>query len=424
MSKWDGTTRHGSALAGEIPAARYMTRILFVDDDQRLLDGLRRSLHVARSEWEMQFVCGAADALKALGAAPFDVIVTDIRMPGIGGEDLLKQVMERYPDLLRIILSGESDSSVLVRSAGVAHQYLSKPCSADDLKATVNRAVSLRRFLQDQRLREILSRIDALPSAPPLYLEIVRLLDSPYTSLEQVGRVIARDMAMCAKVLQLANSAFFGHRQAISSPAEAAALLGFNMLKTLSLAVHIFKMDSAPQVAGYRLDELWQHSLKVSLFAERIAQSLAPGRQELSYQAQVAGLLHDVGRLVMARNVTDRFKTARDLSASQAIPLLDAEKEVFGVSHAELGAYILALWGLPEAVVQAVAFHHSPDQIAGCAARTPIAAVHAADTLANAQSKEEADENVRYLAALYPELPLAGWMQLAQSVGAGTAFGA
>ena len=399
-----------------------MTRILFVDDEQRVLDGLRRSLHAMRSEWQAEFSRGGAEALKALEESHFDVIVTDMRMPGIDGAALLQIVMEKYPQLLRVVLSGESESAALIRSVGVAHQYLSKPCSVEELTATVSRAASLRRFLEDEKLRAILSRIDTLPSVPPLYLEMVKLLNSPYTSLDQVGRVIAKDMAMCAKVLQLANSAFFGRRQTISNPAEAAGLLGFNMLKSLSLAVHIFKVDTAADVAGFRLDELWQHSLKVSLFAERIAQTLSPRDTELRYQAQVAGLLHDVGRLVMARKLAVNFKAARELSAAKGISQVEAEKEIFGTSHAELGAYVLALWGLPDAVVEAVAFHHSPEQMTGDCRRRPVAAVHAADRLSHATTAEEMEQCVTYLSGLCTDLSAAAWGALAQSLAGGSAM--
>jgi putative nucleotidyltransferase with HDIG domain len=369
-----------------------------------------------RAEWHAEFACGGAEALEMVELQPFDVIVTDVRMPVVDGPALLEIVMQKHPELLRIVLSDESDSDGLIRSVGVAHQHLSKPCSIEELKSTVNRTVSLRHILQDPNLRAVLSQIDALPSLPPLYLKMVKLLDSPYTSLDQIGAVIAKDMAMCAKVLQLANSAFFGRRQKISSPAEAAGLLGFNMIKGLSLAVHIFQADASTGAPGFRLEALWQHSLKVSLFAERIAQATAPADRELREQAQTAGLLHDIGRLVIARKLTSGYQAARELCSSKGIEPLDAEREVFGVTHAELGAYILALWGLPEAVVEAVAFHHSPEHCEGGGAKRAAAAVHAANVLAHTNSDAEVEQAASALAGLLPQLPTVALLELAHSI--------
>jgi len=395
---------------------RLMTRILFVDDEQRILDGLRRSLYSMRAEWQAEFACGGAEALKVLESRPFDVIVTDLRMAGIDGPALLETVMERYPELLRIVLSGESDSSALARAVGVAHQYLSKPCSIEELKSTVNRTVSLRQILQDPNIRSILSQIDTLPSVPPLYLKMVELLDSPYTSLDQIGAVIGKDMGMCAKVLQIANSAFFGRCQRISNPAEAAGLLGFNLIKGLSLTVSIFQADHSTGAPGFRLEELWQHSLRVSVFAERIARLTASADRELHEQAQTAGLLHDLGRLVIARKLPGGYQAVRELCSLKGIQPIEGEREVFGATHAELGAYILALWGLPQAVVEAVAFHHSPEQCQGGSCKSPAAAVHTADVLAHANSDREIEQAASALAGLLPQSPAVALVELAHSI--------
>jgi putative nucleotidyltransferase with HDIG domain len=393
-----------------------MRRILFVDDELQLLDGLRRSIYPLRAEWQTEFACGASEALKLLALQPFDVIVSGVVMPGIDGPTLLETVTKHYPELLRIVLSAQSDFATQIRSAGVAHQYLSKPCSIEELKSAVNRTVSLRRVLQDPNLRAILSQIDALPSLPPLYLKMVKLLDSPNSSLDQIGAVIAKDMAMCAKVLQLANSAFFGRRQKISSPAAAAGLLGFDMVRSLSLAVHIFQADASTGAPGFRLEALWQHSLKVSLFAERIAQAIAPANNEFREQAQTAGLLHDVGRLVIARKLPKGYQAVRGLCASKGIEAIEAEREVFGATHAELGAYILALWGLPEAVVDAVAFHHSPERCQTGGAKRPAAVVYAANVLTHANSDAEVEQAASALAGLLPRLSPAALVALTHSL--------
>jgi putative nucleotidyltransferase with HDIG domain len=346
-----------------------------------MLDGLRRTLRSVRDQWDVEFANGGETALAKLAEKPFDAIVSDMRMPGMDGATLLRLVMDQHPELLRIILSGQSEAEEVARTVGVAHQYLSKPCALEELKETIERAFSLRDVLTNPQLRAILSKIGSIPSIPAVYQELVELLESPFATNAQVGAVISRDMGMCAKVLQLANSAFFGRRLHISDPGEAAAFLGFNTFKALVLAVQLFRAGENIRVKGFSIGALWQHSLQVSVLAKQIAQTLAPGNKQLHSQAQTAGLLHDVGRLVIAANLADQYQEI--MAATHAGRLyVDVEREIFGVSHAELGAYVLALWGLPKPVVEAIAFHHADSEIVSRMQNQEIiVAIHTADAL-------------------------------------------
>src|SRR5579863_2413558 len=205
-------------------------RILFVDDEPLILEGLQRSLRPFRKEWSAAYAAGGEEALAMLQREPFDVIVTDMRMPGMDGAMLLAEVTCRYPDILRMVLSGQSDLESVVKSAGATHQYLTKPCSIEVLRNVVNRTVSLRQLLNNASLMQVVSRMRSIPSVPPLYVELTHCLKSRDGSLDKASAIIQKDMGMSAKVLQLANSGLFGAPGRIGCTREAVSYLGLETI--------------------------------------------------------------------------------------------------------------------------------------------------------------------------------------------------
>ncbi|MBV9265744.1 MAG: HDOD domain-containing protein [Acidobacteriaceae bacterium] len=353
-----------------------MINILFVDDESNLLDALKRATRPLRNEWCTLFANGGAEALRVLEETPCDVIVTDMRMPGIDGLALLEAVSHRYPGMVRIIFSGQCDTSTIVKAAAISHQYLSKPCDIEILRSTVSRAVGMRKLLSSPALVQLMSAFDRIPVLPSVYSQLTLLLNDDRTSIERIGAVIAQDMGLCAKVLQLANSPIFGLRHPISSPEAAVGVLGFDMLKNLALAMHVFQQYETA-IKSFDIESLWQHSFRTSLYAANIARLVAPSDSRLREQAQVAGLLHDIGHLLLACNMPDLFERAIQLASERGIDLFEAERELLGASHAEVGAYVLALWGLPDEITEAILHHH---QVRSCESRVAFA-VHIADAL-------------------------------------------
>ena len=215
-------------------------RIIFVDDEPLVLQGLQRMLRSMRDEWEMEFMDGGAKALERMAQAHFDVVVSDMLMPGMNGAALLAEVMQRHPHTVRIILSGHADKDLILKCVGSTHQYLSKPCDADVLKATVRRASAVDSGLKDETLRKLVGSMDRLPSIPTLYTEIVEALRDPEVSVETIGEIVGKDPGMTAKILKLVNSAFFGLRRQVASPAEAANYLGLDTIRSLVLSINAF----------------------------------------------------------------------------------------------------------------------------------------------------------------------------------------
>jgi len=389
-------------------------RILFVDDEPLLLSGLQRTLRPLRKEWSTAFAAGGEEALAMLARDTFDVIVTDMRMPGMDGAALLNEVMRLYPDMLRLVLSGQSDLESVVKSAGVTHQYLSKPCSIEVMRDAVNRAVALHRLLGDSALKHLLSRLHSIPSVPPLYVELMSCVKSNEATIEKVSAIIQKDMGMSAKVLQLANSAL-GVAGRVTSTADAVVYLGLDAIRTLLLTLHAFSEFRPSAGSAFCMQSLWRHSLATGVLAERIIQTL-PADGGVHESMRTIGLLHDVGRLVLAANLPEMFERAYGLAAKKQIPHWDAEREVFGATHAEVGAYLIGLWGLPEQIVEAVAYHHSPSKCPhpGSAMLTSL---HVADSLASVAAEydgavHDPEPDVRYLAGMNLADRMPEWREL------------
>jgi HD-like signal output (HDOD) protein len=352
---------------------------LFVDDEPMILEALERSLYSMRKEWDMRFAGGGAEALELLAEWPADVVVSDMRMPQMNGAQLLNEIKQRHPKTARLILSGFSDLELIMQCIGGTHQFISKPCSGETLRNVVGRALEIDAWVNNEHLKALVSQLGKLPSVPSLYFEILKELDSSESELEDVGARIAQDPAMTAKILQLVNSAFFGLRRHLANPTEAVLQLGLETIKSLVLGIHVFSEQQLPGDSGISIKELWRHSLATGTSARRIAQWERLEKKTVE-ESFTAGLLHDVGRLVLAANLPEQYAQAVQHSKRELVSLVDSERVIFGTSHTEVGAYLLGLWGLPISLVEAAMFHHAPGQ---CATKEfgALGIVHVANVL-------------------------------------------
>lgn len=392
-----------------------LKQILFVDDEPNILEGIHRMLHSMRNQWDMTFVESGKEALDMLARKHFDIVLSDMQMPGIDGAELLGIVRERYPHMIRIILSGHSDEEMIMRSVKSTHQFLVKPCDAHTLKATLERAFIIQDLLNNKKLRKIVSGIKKLPSLPRLYNLIMDETNSPDPTLKRVSDIIAQDMAMTARILQVVNSAFFGLSQEITGIQQATTYLGLETLRLLVISVHLFsnfKEDQA--IYGFSIEDLWKHSLMVGSLAKDIATAQLADKNTIQ-DAMMAGILHDIGKLILL-NAPTESRLVNDLVKEKGCSHLHAENEIMGTSHAEVGAYLLGIWGIPHKVVESVGFHHKPSKICGNNF-TALTAVH----IANAMLKQEEDPtgsvnynyiDLDYIRFLDLEDRLPGWAEL------------
>jgi HD-like signal output (HDOD) protein len=354
-------------------------RVLFVLAEPSASASLQAMLAPLSDEWEMEFVVKAEEALAVLGQSPVDVILSDIHLAGMGGLQLLAEVKRRAPCVIRIASSSSAHCDLIVRALEVAHQFIPMPCTAEVLMTTIARAGALGARLTNESLRALIAGIRTLPSLPHLYQELVAAMDSPAASADVATRIISQDMAMVSKLLQVVNSAFFGLRRTISSPAHAVALLGIDSVKSLVLSVQVFAQFEDAKRSPIPLETLWKHSLVTGTSARDIAKSQDIGSIGVG-RAFMAGLLHDIGLLVLATNFPEQYGEVLTNLRNHRLSVCDAERAVFKASHEDVGAYLLGLWGVSDAIVEAVAFHHHPGE-RGQEGFSLLAAVHVANSL-------------------------------------------
>lgn len=330
-------------------------QIIFVDDDVFVLKGYQRALEPFASSWDVYFCVTGPEALTILSRQPIDAIITDLRMPGMSGIELLEQVIQQFPSVIRMIMSGNVEEPSAYRAASLAHQLMAKPCEIQTIFSAVEDTCHLRDALSDKKLVKIITGLKSLPSVPTLYVRLLKEFEREQPTLAKVGEIISMDIAMTAKILQLVNSAFFSIPYKVANLNQALSILGLNTIKSLVLSVGVFSEYQSRSFSAFSIDELWQHSIFVGNLSRAIAVSANLSRAEQD-EAQMAGILHDVGKLIQ----TDIPGFYRLLSMNTKIPEIQMEYHYLGTSHAEIGAYMLSLWGLPSTVIKAVAFHHKP----------------------------------------------------------------
>ncbi|MFH2001121.1 MAG: response regulator [Planctomycetota bacterium] len=356
-------------------------KILFLDDDPNVLEGLRRTFRAMRKEWALAFAQNGREGLDLLDRVPFDVVVCDLQMRGMDGAEVLQEVISKHPHVVRIVLSGQFDRDLSMKTVNPAHQYLSKPYNSEKLISILNRAMILRDQLTDDKLKSLVSQMKTIPSMPALYVELIDELNSEDASIQKVGEIISKDVGMTAKILQLVNSAFFGTRQNISNLGQAVTRLGMETIQGLVMSVQIFsQMESG--ITGSAMTNLWDHSMATGNFSREIAKEEGADRT-MAGDAFISGMLHDSGKLILAANLPERYGEVVKAVQEQKIPMHDAELMEFGTTHAEVGAYLLALWGLPNSIVEAIAFHHHPSDCKDLGV-CPLTFVHAGNVIDHA----------------------------------------
>jgi HD-like signal output (HDOD) protein len=327
--------------------------VLFVDDEPLLLEGLKAGLYARRKDWEMHFAPGGAKALEMMGGSRFDVLVTDLRMPGIDGTTLMARVRSDWPDTVRIVLSGYADDEQSQRLVSLAHRYMSKPCEPRQLEECIDRCLATQALIQSEELRSQLGTVGALPPMPSTFAALQQALTDPGVNSSKVAAIIQRDPAVAAKVLHVCNSAFFRLPRRVSSIQQAVSYLGLSTVRSMVLSAEVFRPGKAlpPELDLARLQ---RHALNVAALARFVAADTS-----FADDAFLCGLLHDIGLLVLGRQYPVEMQRALAERAA-GIPLADAEHKYLGVDHGAAGAYLLGLWGFPYEIVDIVSTHELP----------------------------------------------------------------
>lgn len=402
-----------------------MKNIVFVDDERELLDGLRARLYKHRHEWNMQFLSSGDEAIAAFEQQPVDLIVSDVRMPGMDGGQLLTVVKDRWPNTVRIIVSGYSDPVQAVRLTSLAHQYVAKPCDGAQLENIIERCFNLQALLSEAPLRQVVGRIGRLPAMPKTYGRLQSALAQPSVTATEIGDIVNADAAVASKVLQITNSAFFRLRKPMVRIKDAVTYLGFATIRNLVLSAEIYSQWKTPLgLSDVDPDRLQNHAQCTAAACKSLA-----GTRTNKDDAWLAGLLHDIGYWILIQECPEELARALELSRSERLPLYDCEQRIVGATHAQIGAYLLGLWGLPYAIVEAVALHHTPkvvthheyDLLSALAISHVLLDANTAHALPSTACDLDSSVNAAYLASMNAPF---GWQEAQNRVRASAGSGA
>ena len=382
-------------------------RVLFVDDEPNVLQGLKRMLRSQRNVWDMDFASSGEAALDKFMAEPFDVVVSDMRMPGMDGATLLEWIQNDAPETIRIILSGFSEQDAILRTAGPAHQYLAKPAPAELLVQTITRSLALRERLMSGDAQQILNRLKTIPTAPDTYLRLVKTMKSFSGDLDDITAVIESNPALAAQTMKLTNSAFFRLPESTTSIKRAVQLLGFETLRALALNSELYPYYDGRETHLPQMRILSMRSLQIGQACAAIAKVEALPGPEID-TLLCAGVVSHVGTLALLAGASEQFDNVTQNVDSHESSLLDAEFTEFGCDHAQLGAYFLSLWAFVDPIVEAVAYHHEPHN-KGAPPSKFTAILHAAQALVRSQDPNDPNLDMAYLESVGCADRLAAW---------------
>ncbi|HXG47390.1 MAG TPA: HDOD domain-containing protein [Methylomirabilota bacterium] len=364
--------------------------------------------------WRVEAAANAARALALLGRLPVGAVVCRPRLTDGPGDQLLDTILQRHPGVHRFLLADLTDRKAVGRCLGTAHLFLAEPCDAGRLRAALDRIEKLDLLFAHEAARTLVGQMERLPSPPATYFQIVRELQSPTASVERLGGLLAQDPPAAAKLLQVANSAALGLPREVTDPADAVLCLGFETTKSLVLLAHTYSHFDRVQAGDFSVEGWCRHSLGTARAAQAIAR--AEGVEpEVASECYTAGLLHDLGSLLLAANRSDQFIHARRLARAERVPVWQAEQSVFGTTHAEVGAWLALMWGLPPGLVEAVALHHLPARLTR-RQFSPLTAVHVANLFDHLQHQDKSDfltPDAPYLAELGLNDRLEAWSEAA-----------
>lgn len=335
------------------------SRILVLADDAGEVQRLQSVFTQLPEHWQVHFCKTQKEAMGFLEAQEYQLVFADLT-GGVGAAaQFLHEVWKLHPKTCRYLLGDAVEVDVMVTCVLGAHQFLERPLEAAAVMAVVNRVEEINRLVGNKSIQTLVSRMRTFPSRPTLYLEVLKEFRSPSASPKVIGELVSKDLAVSTKLIQIVNSAYYGLAQHVTDPADAVLLIGMEATCSLILSIDAFAKFDKVKPLYFSVDRVWKHSQAVGHAARKFALSMT-NDTAMANDAFTAGLLHDIGKLALALNFEEQYQGVLTVAEKNNIPAWKVEKEIFGASHAEIGAYLVSLWGLPIAIVEAVASHHLP----------------------------------------------------------------
>ncbi len=353
-----------------------MKRVLFVDDNESVIQLYRKAFSRKTDEWQCFYAIDVMDAIDILAFAQIDIVITDLDMPLYNGAQLLTYVQEHKPGITRIVFSGSHNMKQNMKTVNCAHRFIAKPNTIADIEEVVEKIYYLYRTLIDSKTRTIISGIQNLPALPSVYLNLIDEFSNPNYSIKTIAELISSDVGLTVGILKMVNSAYFGMNEPVSSATQAVTLLGGELVKGLILTAHLSRTFTTEE-QKFSIEKWEDHSLLTGVFCRAIAEyeNMSPEHVEIAF---VSGILHDVGRIILATSFPEKYHRVLSISKATKRPLEEIEKSVIGATHSAVGAFLLGLWGLPDIIVETTATHHHPDLFHG-AGEEFVRILHLAD---------------------------------------------
>ncbi|GLH73641.1 two-component system response regulator [Geothrix limicola] len=333
-------------------------RILLVDGDETMLQRLRQVFWRRHRGWEVILATTGAQALEVLDRDAVDIVIAELKLGTMEGIDLFRRVRKMQPGAVRIALGDQAASEWPEDGDGDLHRLFAKPVEAEFLIGVVESLDIEDDATNVRAVRAFVGGLRQVPSLPSLYAELVDLLHRDEAGMGEVARLIRRDLGMASQVLKLANSGHFGSNRPVVDIGQALAMLGVDSLKSLVLFRGFISSFESPSPQGLDLEQLWFHSFQVAMGVRKLA--ALEGETQLTDLAFSVGLLHDIGLVVLATDPVGRYQGILQQAQSSRIPLAVLEHDTYGVDHAQIGAHLLSLWGLPPTFCRPVREHHAP----------------------------------------------------------------
>lgn len=375
--------------------------ILIIDEDNAQLELLQKQLTPLQKRWDLHFASTAQEARDQLLIRPFDIVATELHLEGFEEGELLKEIKHRQPGAIRFLTSADVTSENFLKYINFAHQFITKPYAPSELLGKIKTSLRLKNIFLNERAAKAVASIDELPTLPSLYIKLENELRKEDVFMSDIGRIIGEDVSMTAGILKIVNSPFFGLFSKITNPEQAVALLGLDAVKGIVLGTFLFNTKAAEGI-DFSIEELGEHCRYVGLLARAIVKAEGADA-ELAESTFLGGFLHDLGKLLLATSYSAEYQMILSVVRDSNIPIQEAEKDILGFTHAEVGAYLLALWGFSEDVVEAIYCHHELNKL-GSNDLSPAVAVH----VANSFDHELRVHNKEYA----PHLLDAQWLEI------------
>lgn len=387
-------------------------QICFVGFSGKELESLQNAASGGTALLECSFCEDGETALVQLTAQPYQAIVANMRLKGMNGAELLREAASCCPRACRIVVGNLADQEFIVNCIGETHQFISAPWQASEIITIVERSLALDSWISNDALRAFVPRLGKLPGLPATYFEVLKRAESPNATVESIGEIIARDPALTARLLQMVNSVACGLEHKVTSPMEAVSILGLEAIKSLVLCLQVFDRTMSRELPGLSMNALWRESFMVANYAAKIALAQSQN-SHLSGDAYTAGLLHRIGQIVVAANLGTEYGTLLEAAREKKASVALEEKQRWGVTSDQVGAYLLGVWGLPLPLVEAVALYQNP-RAASTREFSVLTAVHVAAVMACEESQRADGEpalklDLEYLVALRLSTRLSAW---------------